>query len=174
MKKISLFIVVVFITLSFNTSSRIDVLIAKEIKAAFTIEAYSKESISISSEVVETLPLKMLPTNFYKVNSNNKMLGYYYIGKAFGKMDYFDFIVIFDENLIVSKIKVLIYREDHGGEVASKRWLKQFNGASTNKTLVYQKDIAAISGATISAKSITNEVNKLLKTVHILHTKKQL
>ena len=68
----------------------------------------------------------------------------------------------------------MVYREDHGGEVGSKRWLKQFTGATTSKTLIYQEDIVGISGATISVKSMTNEVNKLLKTVNILHTKNQL
>jgi Na+-translocating ferredoxin:NAD+ oxidoreductase RnfG subunit len=71
-------------------------------------------------------------------------------------------------------VKVLVYREDHGSEVGSKRWLNQFNGKTKNENLTYQKDIAAISGATISAKSMTNEVNKLLKTITILHHKKQL
>ena len=118
--------------------------------------------------------MKITKTNFFKIKNNEKLLGYYYLGQAYGKADYFDFIVIFDSNLLVSKVKVLVYREDHGGEVASKRWLKQFSGKSKTDNLQYQKDIAAISGATISAKSMTNEVNKLLKTIHILDIKKQL
>ena len=101
-------------------------------------------------------------------------MGYYYIGKAYGKADFFDFIVIFDENLIVTKVKILVYREDHGGEIGSKRWLKQFIGSDKNSALKYQKDIAAISGATLSAKAITNEVNKLLKTIGILVNKNQI
>jgi len=40
--------------------------------------------------------------------------------------------------------------------------------------LKYQKDIAAISGATISARSMTNEVNKLFKAIDILNKKEQL
>ena len=47
-------------------------------------------------------------------------------------------------------------------------------GTKTVTQLKYQQDIAAISGATISAKSMTNEVNKLLKTIHILYTKQLL
>ena len=77
-------------------------------------------------------------------------------------------------NLIVSKVKVLIYREDHGGEVGSKRWLGQFIGKSKNDELAYLKNVSAISGATISVKSMTNEMNKLLKTIKILHTKQLL
>ena len=76
--------------------------------------------------------------------------------------------------MVVAKIKILIYREDHGGEIGSKRWLKQFNGTTIGTNLKYQKDIAAISGATISAKAMTNEVNKVLKTIYILVNKQQL
>lgn len=174
MKKIAILSIVVLLISSFTTNKRTDALIEKEIKSVFNLVKYSKQPISVSSEVNKTLPIKIDETNFFKIKNEEKITGYYYLGQAFGKADYFDFIVIFDKDLIVSKVKVLVYREDHGSEVGSKRWLNQFNGKKTTENLTYQKDIAAISGATISAKSITNEVNKLLKTVTILHNKKQL
>lgn len=174
MKKIIYITALVFLTSSFTVSKRIEALIAKEIKSIFSIETFQKKNISLSNDISEKLPQKITDTNFYKIYNNQKLLGYYYFGQAFGKADYFDFIVIFDKNLIVSKVKVLVYREDHGGEVGSKRWLNQFSGKSKADNLIYQKDIAAISGATISAKSMTNEINKLLKTVQILHQKQVL
>lgn len=174
MKRIALITILVLITSGFTVSKKIEALIAKEIKTVFNIENFTKQSILVAKDLNETLPLKITETNFFKINNNNTLLGYYYIGQAYGKADYFDFIVIFDTNLIVSKVKILVYREDHGGEVGSKRWLKQFIGKSSTMDLEYQKDIAAISGATISAKAMTNEVNKLLKTIGILNNKKQL
>lgn len=174
MKKIIYITALVFLTSSFTVSKRIEALIAKEIKSIFSIETFQKKNISLSNDISEKLPQKITDTNFYKIYNNQKLLGYYYFGQAFGKADYFDFIVIFDKNLIVSKVKVLVYREDHGGEVGSKRWLNQFSGKSKADNLIYQKDIAAISGATISAKSMTNEINKLLKTIQILHQKQVL
>lgn len=174
MKKIAILSIVVLLISSFTTNKRTEALIEKEIKAVFNLVKYSKQPISVSSEVNKTLPIKIDETNFFKIKNEEKITGYYYLGQAFGKADYFDFIVIFDKDLIVSKVKVLVYREDHGSEVGSKRWLNQFNGKKTTENLTYQKDIAAVSGATISAKSMTNEVNKLLKTVTILHNKKQL
>ena len=164
----------VFFISSFTVSKRVDAMINKEIKSVFETETYTKELVSIPSEINNTLALKITDTNFFKINSNNTNLGYYYLGQAYGKADYFDFIVLFDKDLIVSKVKILVYREDHGGEVGSKRWLKQFIGTKTATQLKYQQDIAAISGATISAKSMTNEVNKLLKTIHILNSKQLL
>ena len=164
----------IFFISSFTVSKRVDAMITKEIKSVFEIEVFTKELIKVPSEINNSLPIQVTDTNFFKINSNNKNLGYYYLGQAYGKADYFDFIVIFDSNLIVTKVKILVYREDHGGEVGSKRWLKQFIGTTTEKQLKYQQDIAAISGATISAKSMTNEVNKLLRTIHTLNTKKLL
>ncbi len=174
MKKLTLLTIAVFMISSFTTTKKMEALIEKEIKTVFNLVKYSKKPISVSSEVNNTLPIKIDDTNFFKIKNEEKIVGYYYLGQAFGKADYFDFMVIFDKDLIVSKVKVLVYREDHGSEVGSKRWLNQFNGKKTTENLTYQKDIAAISGATISAKSMTSEVNKLLKTVTILHNKKQL
>lgn len=174
MKKIVFLTIVVLLISSFTTTKKTEALIQKEIKTLFNVEQYSKQPIVVIKEVNEKLPIKIDDTNFFKIKIEEKTVGYYYLGQAFGKTDYFDFMVIFDKELIVSKVKVLVYREDHGSEVGSKRWLNQFNGKKTNENLTYQKDIAAISGATISAKSMTNEVNKLLKTVTILYTKKQL
>jgi len=174
MKKIILIAVLILITSSFTVSKKIDAIINKEIKTVFNIESYSKTNFVVSNEINKTLPLKITGDNFFKILSDENLIGYYYVGQAYGKADYFDFIVIFDTDLIVEKVSVLVYREDHGAEVGSKRWLKQFTGATTSKTLIYQEDIVGISGATISVKSMTNEVNKLLKTVNILHTKNQL
>ncbi|WP_456378314.1 FMN-binding protein [Lutibacter sp.] len=173
-EKIVLISILALIITSFSTRSKIDVLIKKEIKIVFKIDSFSKQSITISSELNETLPLKITATNLFKIKKDEALLGYYYLGKAFGKAAYFDFIVIFNENLIISKVKILVYRESHGGEVGSKRWLKQFIGKTISINLKYQKDISAISGATISAKSMTNEINKLLKTINILKNNKQL
>ena len=174
MKKIVLLILLSTLLLGFGQSNKIEALIQKEIKEVFTLKTYIKQSVAVSDELNEVLPLKISANNFFKIKNETNLVGYYYLGKAFGKTDYFDFIVILDEKLNIAKVKVLIYREELGGEVASNRWLNQFKGKSKNENLEYQKDIAAISGATISAKSITNEVNKLLKTVTILHNKKQL
>lgn len=137
----------------------------------FQIEDYNKQSVIVVDEINEDLPLKISEDSLVKIINSEETIGYYYLGKAYGKADFFDFIVIFDKDLIVSKVSVLVYREDHGGEVGSKRWLKQFNGTTTNQTLKYQEDIVGISGATISVKSMTNEVNKMLKTIDILNQK---
>lgn len=88
-----------------------------------------------------------------------------------GKTDDFDFVVIFDKQFIIKKIKVLAYREDYGMEIGSKRWLNQFNDLKKGDQVEYQKDIKAISGATLSARSMTKAINNLLKSLKVLQNK---
>ncbi|WP_111708605.1 FMN-binding protein [Lutibacter citreus] len=174
MKKVIFIAVLLVVFSGFKSLNRVDKIIAKEIKEVFEIENFNKEIVEIPIEVNSSLPVKISETNFYKLTANQEYIGYYYFGQAYGKADFFDFIVILNKDLIVSKVKIITYREDHGGEVGSKRWLKQFIGTDYNQELKYQKDIAAISGATISAKSMTNQVNRFLKTISMLHNKELL
>ena len=105
---------------------------------------------------------------------DTELLGYAYVSKAASKTDAFDYLVILDPQLIIKKAKVLIYREDYGGEIGSTRWLKQFIGKSQDDSLKYGDTISAISGATISVRSMTNAMNDLLQSIKILHKKEIL
>ncbi len=78
-----------------------------------------------------------------------------------GRYDLFDYLVVTDKNGAIETVKVLRYRSEHGGEVASRKWLEQFVGFSGGN-LYYEEDIAAISGATISAMSITRDIPKVV------------
>jgi len=136
--------------------------INKEIFTVFEVEDFERESVFIDSNVLSEMDASFNPDNFIKIIKDQKHLGYFYFGKAPSKADEFDYMVIFDDQLIIKKIKILAYREDYGGEISSKRWLRQFNGSSKSDLLKYGKDIKGISGATISAKAMTNAVNDLL------------
>jgi Na+-translocating ferredoxin:NAD+ oxidoreductase RnfG subunit len=75
----------------------------------------------------------------------------------------------------ITRTKVLIYHEEYGGEIGSKRWLKQFEGADVNhEEMVYNAGIIPISGATISAKSMTRAINDLLSSIKFLQISKIL
>lgn len=155
-------------------NNRNETLIRNEIYLVLNIDSYTNKKITVSGSLLNELPLDLTHNNFFEIHRKNLKVGYYYFGKAFGKADYFDYLVIFDANLIIEKVKVLTYREERGAEIASKRWLSQFNGKTTSQFLHYKKDIVAISGATISASSLTREVNKLLQTITILKENKLL
>ena len=159
------------ISQSFDLPKNIQKKVDKEIKSAYEIDQFLLEPISISEELNLKLPTK-INQNLFKILTGDNLLGYAFVGKAFGKADDFEFLVLFDENLVITKTKVLIYREDYGGEIGSKRWLQQFIGKSKEDNLVYEQDIIGISGATISANAMTVAVNNLLKSINVLQLNK--
>ena len=74
-----------------------------------------------------------------------------YIGKAPSKFESYIFIHILDKEVGIKFSKILIYREDYGGEIGSKRWLNQLIGLKPHQRV---DNISAISGATISVNSM--------------------
>jgi len=157
--------------LSFGLPKNIQKKVDKEIKSVFDIETFSFTPKVISTDIANTLPSKFEENNLFEIKKEDALLGYAYVSKAASKTDEFDYLVLLDTDLIVLKSKVLIYREDYGGEIGSKRWLKQFIGKTQNDQLRYGDNIVAISGATISVRSMTNAMNNLLQSLKILHSK---
>ena len=102
------------------------------------------------------------------------MLGYAFVDQAPSKTAKFDYLVIFDSDLKIINSKVLIYREEYGGEIGSKRWLKQFLGKTGSDRVDTKKNIDAIAGATISVRSMTKSMDNLLQTIGILQAKGEL
>jgi len=162
---------IALLLMSFGLPKNIQKKVDKEIKNVFNVESFSLTNKIIPSEIAEILPSKFEANNLFEIESNNQFLGYAFISKAPSKTDEFDYLVLLDKDLIVLKTKVLVYREDYGGEIGSKRWLKQFTGKTQNDDLRYGDNIVAISGATISVRSMTNAMNDLLKSLKILHSK---
>lgn len=169
-----LILIMSMVLMSFGLPKNIQKKVDKEIKSIFSIEVFEMESVTIQEEVSSQLPSVFNEDNFFRIKSNDSLLGYGYVSKAPSKTDTFDYLVLFDSEFIIKKSKVLIYREDYGGEIGSKRWLRQFIGKSENDDLQHGKDIIAISGATISTMSMTKAINDLLKSIKILHQKKIL
>jgi len=150
---------------SFLVPEKVEKKANKEIEKFFEIDKFSKEYISISEKV----PASFSENNFFRIKKGTTLLGYGYIGNAPSKTATFDYLVLFDKDFIITKSKVLIYREEYGGEIGSKRWLEQFEGSSSKTPeLKLVKDIIPISGATISAQSMTKAINQLLESIKIL------
>ena len=171
--KIKFLITILFLLILANSNS-LKKKINKAIIETFDIEHFEVEFILLPEDVVKSLPSNFSSGNFFKIIKENTFLGYAYVGKAPSKTDEFDFLVLLDKDLIVLKTKILAYREDYGGEISSKRWLKQFQGKSFNDELKYEQNIMAISGATISVRSMTLAMNNLLKSLNILIEKEIL
>ena len=165
------FLGMILLYLSFALHKDLNKIVDKEIKDTYSIGSYTYSVKNIPLSVIEEVPAKFDDNNLLEIMAENQLVGYAYISKAPSKTDLFDYLILLDGNLTIVKAKVLAYREDYGGEIGSKRWLKQFIGKTQNDELKYQENIVAISGATISVRSMTDAVNDLLKSLKILHSK---
>lgn len=162
------FLIFGFLCLGFGLPKNIQNKVNKEIEKVFETNAYEMHSISVPETLNAALPAKITPDNFYRLTKGNSLLGYAFVDKAPSKTAEFDYLVIFDKDLKVIHSKVLVYREEYGGEIGSKRWLKQFLGKTGGDRVDHESNINAISGATISVRSMTLSMDKLFQTVGIL------
>ena len=121
---------------------------------------------------------------FFKIESDASQYKYFYTGRVnscraggcsisveipkAGESEYFDYFILFDENKSVQLVKVFNYQATHGQEITAKGWLKQFIGYDGAESLNVNKNIDAISGATISVYAITYDVEiktEILKSI---------
>lgn len=119
-------------------------------------------------------PINSSDNLIYKINVESKPTAYLILAKARSKISEFDYMVVFDSKLAILKVKVLVYREEYGGEIGSGRWLKQFIGISDPEKMEFGHDIQNISGATISARSITEDLKKVTQQIKDLKSKGSL
>jgi electron transport complex protein RnfG len=60
----------------------------------------------------------------------------------------------------VERLEILVYREPRGDEVRDARFRKQFEGKSAQDPLRVNRDIDAVSGATVSSASMATGVRR--------------
>ena len=129
---------------------------------------FEKElSRHFDSESIEITEIKEISKNddlFFKVFNGEKELGLVVLTSAKGRYDMFDYMIVYNQNLEIELIKILVYRSDYGSEITAKRWLSQFYIKKAD-SLKYGSDIQAISGATFSAISLTKNVNRIDKMI---------
>lgn len=167
--KLSLVLIASLVFTAFTVPDKVAKKAHIEMVKFFGTENFSKEIISVPKDLNAKTLTEFGDENLFKISSGGKLLGFGYIGNAPSKTATFDYLVLFNKDLVITKSKVLVYREEYGGEIGSKRWLQQFEGKSfVSKELVYNQNIIPISGATISVRSMTTEINTLLKSIAIL------
>ena len=148
--------------------------IEKEWSKQWPDQNIKKEEIHISNDINVGFEIKDVDYTLYHLSSDSSRIGYMMISKAFGRYDFFDYMVLYNSDLTIKSTKVLIYREDWGGEIASTRWLKQFIGLSSKDQIALDHDIQGISGATISCRSAVIGVKQLTDIMSKLNDKSLL
>ena len=95
----------------------------------------------------------------FEITEENENRGYVLTTEAKGRFDYFDYSVYYSEELVVKGVIVTVYRSTHGAAICQRKWLSQFNGYD-GEELKLGKEIDAISGATFSAESVVQDIQR--------------
>ena len=131
-------------------------------------KSFKGEDIQMGRKFLEASPGDDRPSPgivIFELKNDQKLEGYLILTSAKGRHNYFDYLVIYDSGFLIQKVQVFDYRSDHGFEICNKRWLSQFEGEK-GCDLEYGSDIDAISGATYSASSITEDLAYLCQYLH--------
>lgn len=120
---------------------------------------------------------------YYKISDTNKLLAFAYAGrvnscrasgcstpnnKTESSMEYFDYYALFNTQQQIIKLSIFNYQATHGQAVCSSSWLKQFLHYDGSKALAVGHNIDAISGATISTESFTNDIQTVTKQLKLI------
>ena len=109
----------------------------------------------------QTCNLDPIDDTFYSISEDDSIIGYLAVTDAPSKFHRFDYYVLFNDKEEILKVEVLHYRENYGGEICSKNWLKQFVGIDTENYSNFNREIDGISGATISVNSLKHHLLKI-------------
>ncbi len=82
--------------------------------------------------------------------------------EAPSRSETFSFVLYLDEEGGIVDVDVLQYRENYGAEIDYPVFRRQFHGRKRPGEVRFRRTIQNISGATISARSITHAVHDLL------------
>lgn len=154
-----------FLLLGFGLPKNIEKKVFKELEKTFAQADVQLKAINVEAELNSKLAKKINGDNFFRVIKGEANLGYVFIDKAPSKTAKFDYLVVFDEDLKIVHSKVLVYREEYGGEIGSTRWLKQFIGKTVGDRVSHETNIDGIAGATISVRSMTSAIDQILQTI---------
>lgn len=103
----------------------------------------------------------------WRAERGGALLGWFIVDEVVGKHEFITYAAALSAEGKVIGIDVLIYRESYGYEVRDASWRNQFVGKTVDDPLTLDTDIVNISGATLSCRSISNGVKRLLALQHV-------
>ena len=94
--------------------------------------------------------------------TKGKVDGWAFIQHTIGKHKPMTYMVGVDPNGEVINVEVLVFRESRGSEVRTKRFNYQYEGKTLYDPIRINRDIINISGATMSVRSMSAGVKRVL------------
>jgi hypothetical protein len=107
----------------------------------------------------------------YIGETGDKVDGYAMLHNTIGKHRHMTYMVGVDGEGRCTNVELLVFREAKGSEVGKKRFNSQYEGKTVSDPIRINKDIINISGATMSVRSISAGVKRVLVLVDEFYLK---
>ena len=107
----------------------------------------------------------------YIGETGDKIDGYAMVHNTIGKHKHMTYMVGVDAKGACSDVELLVFREAKGSDVGRKRFNAQYEGKTVSDPIRINKDIINISGATMSVRSMSAGVKRVLVLVDEFYLK---
>ncbi len=107
----------------------------------------------------------------YIGETGDKVDGYAMIHNTIGKYKHMTYMVGVDAQGRCTDVELLVFRDAKGSEVRTKRFNSQYDGKTVFDPIRINKDIINISGATMSVRSMSAGVKRVLVLVDEFYLK---
>lgn len=143
-----------------------EIIIRKNVGAKAEVQKFSlKLEVKLRAEIERSLQQKFFDDNisYWKIYSERKIINYAFLDNVYGKTLPITFLVILTPEGKVANVSIIKYREQYGTGITNENWLKQFVNFGEQSDFSVGNGIQGISGATISANSVSKGVGKIVK-----------
>ena len=134
-----------------------------------TIDLSTAEVAALAKELGRRIEARSYP--YLEVKSEKGTIGLIFILDVIGESQPITFAIGVTADGALQDVQVMVYREPQGEAIQEKRFRRQFVGKRSNDPITLDKDIDAISGATISSRSATFAARKGLRLAEVLRSR---
>jgi hypothetical protein len=140
-------------------------------------ERVRKEVIRLTTEKKELIEQRIgwkFPEQAFELyigETGDAIDGYAMVHNTIGKHKHMTYMVGVDSKGACSDVELLVFREARGSEVGRKRFNVQYEGKTVLDPIRINKDIINITGATMSVRSLSAGVKRVLVLVDEFYLK---
>ena len=98
----------------------------------------------------------------WQAQSKGRMIGWFFVDQVIGKHELITYTLGINADGSVRQVEIVEYLENYGSQVRYPQWREQFVGKTVKSPLRIDSDIDNISGATLSARHLTDGIKRLL------------
>jgi electron transport complex protein RnfG len=131
-------------------------------------DEYVSKPVQLTAEQMQEIeklsgvPGRTSQQQVWKAMSKGRLMGWFFVDQVIGKHELITYALGINADGSVQQVQVLEYLEAYGSQVRYPNWRDQFVGKTVRSPLRLESDIANISGATLSARHLTDGIKRLL------------